>query len=98
MRLKLVVVLVGTLFACPAFAVRFDVAEPIWTTAEKGEINSTIAFTTHFFHIIEEHLAAVVDKHEYQRDNLQGSRRQVPGRHAATAGSIRQPGILGKGH
>ena len=48
MRLKLVVVLVGTLFACPAFAVRFDVAEPIWTTAEKGEINSTIAFTTHF--------------------------------------------------
>ena len=47
-RLKLTAALVGALFACSAFAVRFDVAEPIWTTAEKGEVNSSVAFTTHF--------------------------------------------------
>ena len=47
-RLKLTAALVGALFACSAFAVRFDVAEPIWTPAEKGEINSTIVFATHF--------------------------------------------------
>ena len=48
MRLKLVMVLGGVFFACSLFAVQFDAAEPIWTTAERGEINSTIAFTTHF--------------------------------------------------
>ena len=26
----------------------FDAAVPIWTTAEKGEINSSVAFTSHF--------------------------------------------------
>jgi alpha-L-rhamnosidase len=36
------------MFACSAHAVQFDVAQPIWTTAEKGEINSSVAFTTHF--------------------------------------------------
>ena len=38
----------GVLLACSARAVQFDAAEPIWATAEKGEINSTVAFTTHF--------------------------------------------------
>ena len=31
-----------------AHAVRFDAAKPIWITTEKGEINSSVAFTTHF--------------------------------------------------
>lgn len=31
-----------------AHAARFDAAKPIWTEAEKGEINSTIVFTTFF--------------------------------------------------
>ena len=48
MRLKLVTTLAGALFSCAAVAVRFDAAEPIWTAAERGEINSTIAFTSHF--------------------------------------------------
>ena len=48
MRLKLVMVLVGVFFACSLFAVQFDAAEPIWTMAERGEINSSVAFTTHF--------------------------------------------------
>ncbi|MCR5750391.1 MAG: hypothetical protein K6G91_00370, partial [Kiritimatiellae bacterium] len=39
---------VSVLLACSVGAVQFDAAEPIWTTAEKDEINSTIAFTTHF--------------------------------------------------
>ena len=29
-------------------AVRFEAAEPIWTTAEKGEINSSVVFTAPF--------------------------------------------------
>ena len=48
MRLKLVMVLVGVFFACSLFAVQFDAAEPIWTMAERGEVNSSVAFTTHF--------------------------------------------------
>ena len=31
-----------------AHAAQFDAAEPIWITTEKGEINSSVAFTTHF--------------------------------------------------
>ena len=31
-----------------ASAVRFEAAEPIWTTAEKGEINSSVVFTAPF--------------------------------------------------
>ena len=48
MCLKLMTTLAGALFSCAAFAVQFDAAEPIWTAAERGEINSTIAFTSHF--------------------------------------------------
>ena len=29
-------------------AVRFEAAEPIWTTAEQGEINSSVVFTAPF--------------------------------------------------
>ena len=47
-RLKLMVVLGSALLACFVRAVQFDAAEPIWTTAERGEINSTIAFATRF--------------------------------------------------
>ena len=28
--------------------VRFEKAEPIWITAEKGEVNSSVAFVSHF--------------------------------------------------
>ena len=38
----------GVLLACSARAVQFDAAEPIWTTAEKGEVNSSVAFSTQF--------------------------------------------------
>lgn len=48
MCLKLMTTLAGALFSCAAFAVQFDAAKPIWTAAERGEINSTIAFTSHF--------------------------------------------------
>ena len=34
------------MFACSAHAVQFDVAQPIWTTAEKGEINSSVIFAS----------------------------------------------------
>ena len=48
MRLRLMLAMAGVLLACSARAVQFDAAEPIWTTAEKGEVNSSVAFTTHF--------------------------------------------------
>ena len=48
MCLRPMMTLVGALFACAAFGVRFDAAEPLWTTADRGEINSSIVFTTHF--------------------------------------------------
>ena len=48
MKIGLVMVLAGVLFVRSAHAVQFDVAEPIWTVAERGEINSSIVFTTHF--------------------------------------------------
>ncbi len=38
----------GVLLACSARAVQFDAAQPIWTTAERGEVNSSVAFTTQF--------------------------------------------------
>ena len=38
----------GVLFAFCADAVQFDAAEPIWTTAERDEINSSVAFTAYF--------------------------------------------------
>lgn len=40
--------LAGVLFAFCAGAVQFDVAKPVWTMAERDEINSSIAFTTYF--------------------------------------------------
>ncbi|MBQ3288120.1 MAG: hypothetical protein IJH50_01755 [Kiritimatiellae bacterium] len=40
--------LAGVLFAFCAGAVQFDAAEPVWTTAERDEINSSVAFTACF--------------------------------------------------
>ncbi len=48
MNLKMILLHVSVLLACSVGAVQFDAAEPIWTTAEKDEINSSVAFTTHF--------------------------------------------------
>jgi alpha-L-rhamnosidase len=48
MNLKMILLHVSVLLACSARAVQFDAAQPIWTTAEKGEVNSSVAFTTHF--------------------------------------------------
>ncbi len=48
MNLKMILLHVSVLLACSVGAVQFDAAEPIWTTAEKGEVNSSVAFTTHF--------------------------------------------------
>ena len=48
LRLELTLALCGALFVGPARAVWFDVAEPVWTVAERDEINSSVAFTTHF--------------------------------------------------
>ncbi|MCR5751787.1 MAG: hypothetical protein K6G91_07485 [Kiritimatiellae bacterium] len=48
MNLKVILLHVSVLLACSVGAVQFDAAEPIWTTAEKDEINSSVAFTTHF--------------------------------------------------
>ena len=40
--------LAGVLFASCAGAVQFDAAEPVWTTAERDEINSSVAFASFF--------------------------------------------------
>ena len=48
MSKTLIAAVAGVLLASPALAVRFDSAWPVWTTAERGEINSSIAFSTHF--------------------------------------------------
>ena len=44
----MIVALVAVCATAAADVVRFDAAEPIWIMAEKGEINSSVAFTTHF--------------------------------------------------
>ena len=48
MDLKMILLHVSVLLACSVGAVQFDAAEPVWTTAERGEVNSSVAFTTHF--------------------------------------------------
>lgn len=48
MNPRMILLLVGVLLACSAGAVRFDAARPVWTTAEKDEVNASVAFTTHF--------------------------------------------------
>ena len=41
-------VVAGVQFAGASCAIQFDAAEPVWTTAEQGEVNSSVAFATHF--------------------------------------------------
>ena len=45
---RLILVMVSVLLASFAHSAVFDAAQPIWTTAEKDEVNSSVAFTTHF--------------------------------------------------
>ena len=48
MRLNLVMALAGVLLVRSLSAVQFDAAEPIWTMADREEINSSVVFTTFF--------------------------------------------------
>lgn len=45
---RLMLVMASVLLTSFARSAVFDAAVPIWTTAEKGEINSSVAFTSHF--------------------------------------------------
>ena len=45
---RLMLVIASVLLTSFARSAVFDAAVPIWTTAEKGEINSPVAFTSHF--------------------------------------------------
>ncbi len=42
----MIVALAAVCATAVAHAVRFDAAEPIWITTEKGEINSSVIFTS----------------------------------------------------
>lgn len=42
----LMIVAIAVSATAAADAVRFDAAKPIWTTAEKGEINSSVIFAS----------------------------------------------------
>ena len=48
MRFKLTLALCGVLLFRSAWTIGFDAAEPVWTVAERDEINSSVAFTTYF--------------------------------------------------